>query len=77
MGNKIDREVRNQWETKKGMKKTINQQSHIISKQSRRSMLQYMRHGIKYKKESIHLFLHARTFCRPLGIFILCGSSGN
>jgi hypothetical protein len=50
MGNKIDREVRNQWETKKGMKKTINQQSQIINKQSRSSMLQYMRHGIMYKE---------------------------
>jgi hypothetical protein len=40
MGKRIDREVRNQWETKKGMKKTFDQQSHIINEQSHSSMRQ-------------------------------------
>jgi hypothetical protein len=70
MGNRIEREVRNQWETKKGMKKTINQQSHIINEQSHSSMC----HG--YKKAIMNLTLHAQTFRCPLEIKFLCGSSG-
>jgi hypothetical protein len=64
MGNKIDREVRNRWGKKKGMKKTINQQSHIINDQSRSSMC----HGIMYKEAIMNLTLHAQTFRCPLEI---------
>ncbi len=49
---------------KKGMKKTINQQSHIINEQSH----SYMRHGIMYKKAIMNLNLHAQMFRCPLEV---------
>ncbi len=68
--NQIDREVRKgkqkltmQFPTK-GIKITINQQSHIINDQSDSSM----RHGIMYKKASINLSLHTQTLRFSLGI---------
>jgi hypothetical protein len=43
--------------TTRGMRITINQQSHRINQKSHSSM----RHGVMYKKARIHLSLHAQT----------------
>ncbi len=72
MGNKIDRKIRKvkqklttqlEFPTK-GMKKTVNQQSHIINDQSHSTM----RQGTMYKKAIMSLTLHAQMFRCPLGI---------